>query len=110
MLGRDYRRKAGVKYTDRFAVFIDCKCLRTDDVQKGFQPTEVGITRIAHVMEQTKSVRICIELNYMKTVSLFAFMGMELKFKVFESCGVARIYIVATLFKNSLPASMGTKP
>jgi hypothetical protein len=47
-----------------------------------------------------KSVRISIEWNYMTTVSLFAFVGMEHKFKVFESCGVARIYIVATLFKN----------
>ena len=47
-----------------------------------------------------KSVRISIEWNYMTTVSLFAFVGMEHKFKVFESCGVTRIYIVATLFKN----------
>ena len=47
-----------------------------------------------------KSVRISIEWNYMTTVSLFAFVGMEHKFKVFESAGIARIYIVATLFKN----------
>jgi hypothetical protein len=47
-----------------------------------------------------KSVRICIEWNYMTTVTLFAFVGMKHKFKVFESAGVARIYIVATLLKN----------
>ena len=54
----------------------------------------------AEFNSRMKSVRISIEWNYMTTVSLFAFVGMEHKFKVFESCGVARIYIVATLFKN----------
>jgi hypothetical protein len=50
--------------------------------------------------QRMKSVRISIEWNYMTTVSLFAFVGMEHKFKVFESAGIARIYIVATLMKN----------
>ena len=54
-----------------------------------------------------KSVRISIEWNYMTTVSLFPFIGMEHKFKVFESSGVARIYIVATLFKNFHAALYG---
>ena len=56
-----------------------------------------------------KSVRISIEWNFMTTVSLFAFVGMEHKFKVFESCGVARIYIVATLFKNFYASLYGNQ-
>ena len=49
---------------------------------------------------QMKSVRISIEWNYMITVSLFPYISMEHKFKVYESAGVARIYIVAILLKN----------
>ena len=47
-----------------------------------------------------KSVRISIEWNYGTTASLFTFTGMKRKFKVYETAGVARIYIVATLLKN----------
>ena len=47
-----------------------------------------------------KSVRISIEWNYGTTASLFTFIGMKRKFKVYETAGVARIYIVATLLKN----------
>ena len=49
---------------------------------------------------QMKSVRISIEWNYMITVSLFPYISMEHMFKVYESAGVARIYIVAILLKN----------
>jgi len=45
-----------------------------------------------------KSVRI--EWNFETTASLFTFIGMKRKLKVYETAGVARIYIVATLFKN----------
>jgi hypothetical protein len=50
--------------------------------------------------QKMKSVRISIEWNYGTTASLFAFVGMKSKFRVYETAGVARIYIVATLFKN----------
>jgi len=42
---------------------------------------------------------LSIELNYMITVSLFPFISIEHKFKVYESAGVARIYITAILLK-----------
>ena len=47
-----------------------------------------------------KSVRISIEWNYGTTASLFTFIGMKRKFKVYETAGVARIYIVATVLKK----------
>ena len=34
------------------------------------------------------------------TASSFTFIGMKGKFKVYETAGVARIYIMATLLKN----------
>ena len=47
-----------------------------------------------------KSVRISIEWNYGTTASLFTLIAMKGKFKMYETAGVARIYIVATLLKN----------
>ena len=56
-----------------------------------------------------KSMHIFIEWNYVTTIRLFPFIGMEHKFKVFESYGVARIYIVETLFKNFHAALFGNQ-
>jgi hypothetical protein len=47
-----------------------------------------------------KSMRISIEWDYMITVSLFPYISMEHKFKVYELARVARIYIVAILLQN----------
>ena len=60
------------------------------------------ITRIldAGFNSQMKIVRISIEWNYMITVSLFPYISMEHKLKIYESAGVTRIYIVAILLKT----------
>ena len=47
-----------------------------------------------------KSVRISIEWNYMVTLSLFVFISLKRKLKVFGTAAVSRIYTVATLLKN----------
>ena len=47
-----------------------------------------------------KSVRISMEWNGGTTASHLSFVGMKRKFKVYETAGVARIYIMATLLKN----------
>ena len=41
-----------------------------------------------------------MEWNYVMTVSLFPYTSMEHKFKVYESAGVARTYIVAILLEK----------
>ena len=56
-----------------------------------------------------KSVRISIKWNYGTTVSLFTVIGMKGKFKVYETASVARIYIMATLFKNSHASFYGNQ-
>ena len=47
--------------------------------------------------EKMKSGRIFIDGT---TASIITFIGMKGKFKLYETVGVARIYIVTTLFKN----------
>ena len=47
-----------------------------------------------------KSVRISIEWNDGTTASLLSFVVKKRKFKVYETAEEARIFIVATLFKN----------
>jgi hypothetical protein len=47
-----------------------------------------------------KNVRLAIDWNYMVTKTLFNYVGNEGKLKLLEREAVARIYTVATLFRN----------
>jgi len=51
----------------------------------------------ANFNSKMKNVRISIEWNYGTTASLFTFIGMKRKFKVYETARVAEIYIVDSM-------------
>ena len=81
-----------------------------DSAYRGGNHSHCAFNRTDPVLNgQMKRVHISIEWNCMTTVSVFPFIGTEHKFKVFESSGVARIYIVATSFKNFHAALYGNQ-